>query len=427
MGILYLYTALGYGCLRAVTPDFAGLLKKEYQLEGAFRNAHTRLRTFAESVAFFGGGSKEGALISQTFNTLTRHLKSLINYRWAYGAADEFFAKQLPHNVTWLLTLLYALEQQGDFADTAFQGDLVHKIRYLASVVTNCFTAFGELLALPKRFAEISGGINRVSEMLEVIDKSVKLDTSCRAAMKASAGGPDGEDGIEFRKVDVVTPGGKVLARQLSVKVTKGGSLLVTGPNGAGKTSLFRILGGLWPLPDGTVHIPAVSGSALETSDIYYVPQRPYTTIGTLREQIVYPLTVAHARRKFGDAEDPAAALDEALLQLSDVVRLRYLLEREGGWEATKEWGEVMSLGEQQRLGMARLFFHKPRFGILDECTNAISVDMEEALYAHAASLDITLVTITQRTALVKYHTRELRLVDGCGDWELREIHSVDH
>ncbi len=51
----------------------------------------------------------------------------------------------------------------------------------------------------------------------------------------------------------------------------------------------------------------------------------------------------------------------------------RYLVEREGGWDARKEWGEVLSLGEQQRLGMARLFFHRPRFGVLDECTNATS------------------------------------------------------
>lgn len=75
-----------------------------------------------------------------------------------FAAADDFFAKQLPHNVTWLLTLLFALDQTGDFGDTAVQGRLVHQLRYLASVVTQNFSAFGELLAMPKRFAEISGG-----------------------------------------------------------------------------------------------------------------------------------------------------------------------------------------------------------------------------------------------------------------------------
>ncbi len=73
-------------------------------------------------------------------------------------------------------------------------------------------------------------------------------------------------------------------------------------------------------------------------------------------------------------------------------------------------------------MGMARLFFHKPRFGILDECTNATSVDVEESLYQHATSLGITLITISQRTALVKYHEHELRLLDGQGGWELRKL-----
>ncbi len=41
------------------------------------------------------------------------------------------------------------------------QGQLVNDMRYLASVVTQCFTAFGELLALNKRFAELSGGVTR--------------------------------------------------------------------------------------------------------------------------------------------------------------------------------------------------------------------------------------------------------------------------
>ena len=82
----------------------------------------------------------------------------------------------------------------------------------------------------------------------------------------------------------------------------------------------------------------------------------------------------------------------------------------------------VGTAGEQQRLGMARLFYHQPKFAVLDECTNATSVDVEEHLYQEAASLGITLITITQRTALVKYHTAELRLLDGSGDWELRSI-----
>ena len=88
-------------------------------------------------------------------------------------------------------------------------------------------------------------------------------------------------------QVDVVTPNGKLLARRLSLLVQQGHSVLVTGPNGSGKSSLFRILGGLWPLTAGAIRRPGSADVAASRQHIFYVPQKPYTTIGTLREQVL--------------------------------------------------------------------------------------------------------------------------------------------
>ena len=63
---------------------------------------------------------------------------------------------------------------------------------------------------------------------------------------------------------------------------------------------------------------------------------------------------------------------------------LEYLVEREGGLDAVVDWGAQLSLGEQQRLGMARLFYHTPKFAILDECTSGVTVRGSPSLPAGA-------------------------------------------
>jgi len=106
-----------------------------------------------------------------------------------------------------------------------------------------------------------------------------------------------------------------------------------------------------------------------------------------------------------------------------ELVKIAYLVERHDGWDTVKDWTNILSLGEQQRLAMARLFCHSPQFALLDECTSAVSADVEEALYATAHTLGITCITCSQRLALTKFHESELRLgVASENGWDLRPI-----
>lgn len=420
MFLLWSYMTLGFGTLKLLTPNFGKLASRQHQLEGEYRFTHSRLRSHAESVAFFGGGDREGRTISGRFELLLQHLKHIMKCRWGYGIADDFLTKNLPHNVQWIVSLIYAAEHKGDRGLTAVQGELARDMRYLASVVSQSFNAFGDLLSLYKRIDELKGGVNRVSEMFETLEIIRAMEDERDEMLKNSVGKPDE---IVFEDAQITTPNGKLLAEKMSFVQHAGVNLLVTGPNGSGKSAIFRVLGGLWPLGGGYIRRPR-DDAGLLLSDMFYVPQKPYNSIGTFREQLVYPMTVSNACQKLtgGTSKVDQEALDARLLELLDVVRLRYLLDREGGWDAVTEWEERLSLGEQQRIGMARLFFHKPTFGILDECTNATSVDIEEELYKYSTVLGITLVTISQRPALVPYHGMELRLLDGEGKWELREI-----
>ena len=123
-----------------------------------------------------------------------------------------------------------------------------------------------------------------------------------------------------------------------------------------------------------------------------------------------------------------SSVVDRVLAELLSIVGLAPLLEREYegqvGWDAATAWEETLSLGEQQRLCMARLFFSRPALAILDECTNATSVDIEDLLYCTAQRFGITVITVSQRPALVRHHQTELHLKDGRGDWLLRELHA---
>ncbi|XP_042485644.1 ABC transporter D family member 1 [Macadamia integrifolia] len=431
VAILYAYMLLGLGFLRSVTPDFGDLTSQQQQLEGTFRFMHERLRTHAESVAFFGGGAREKAMIDSRFTMLLGHSKILLKKKWLYGILDDFVTKQLPHNVTWGLSLLYALEHKGDRALTSTQGELAHALRFLASVVSQSFLAFGDILELHRKFLELSGGVNRIFEMDELLDAAQNEDHLHDTPISLESSDVPAEDIISFSEVDIIAPSQKLLAKKLTCDIVPGRSLLVTGPNGSGKSSIFRVLRGLWPIPSGRLMKPlgSIKERSIPRCGLFYIPQKPYTCLGTLRDQIVYPFSREEAKviavKMFGQGEkteDAGYLLDTRLRSILENVRLIYLLEREGGWDTSANWEDVLSLGEQQRLGMARLFFHNPKFGVLDECTNATSVDVEEHLYKLAQEMGITVVTTSQRPALIPYHSTELRLVDGEGTWELRSI-----
>lgn len=186
---------------------------------------------------------------------------------------------------------------------------------------------------------------------------------------------------------------------------------MITGANGSGKTAILRVLAGLWPHFQGQITRPNAS-----LGSIVYIPQRPYLSIGTLRDQIIYPHTHTDMIQ--------AGKTDKDLEEILKIVYLDYIPAREGGMDAFKEWKDVFSGGEKQRVQLARLFYHKPQFVVLDEATSAVSNDVEALLYSSAKDAGMTLITISHRPNLLKYHTYLLRIGEG-GDgtkWEWTRV-----
>lgn len=149
------------------------------------------------------------------------------------------------------------------------------------------------------------------------------------------------------------------------------------------------------------------------SEDIFYIPQRPYLSRGTLRQQIIYPDSHAEQLRR--------GVSDEELFAILEIVEIESLVEKEGGWGAEKEWREVWSGGIQQRVAMARLFYHAPRYAILDECTSSQDLDTERIMYETAKQLGITLITVSHRRSLWKYHTNILQF-DGAGGYVFTKL-----
>jgi putative ATP-binding cassette transporter len=203
---------------------------------------------------------------------------------------------------------------------------------------------------------------------------------------------------LSIEQLTLTTPDDRrTLVRDLSLAIEDGEALLIVGDSGAGKTSLLRAIAGLWRSGRGRIVRPPLA-------QVMFLPQRPYMTLGSLREQLCYP----HA----GDVSG------ERLAEVLRLVQLESLPERIGGLDAEVRWEDLLSLGEQQQIAFARLLLNRPTYAFLDEATSALDPGKERALYDCLESARIRIVSVGDRLRLPQYHHRILELL-GDGRWRL--------
>jgi ABC-type uncharacterized transport system fused permease/ATPase subunit len=151
-----------------------------------------------------------------------------------------------------------------------------------------------------------------------------------------------------------------------------------------------------------------VSTSPLQ---IHYIPTKPYLAEGTLADQVTYPA------RAVRDTDY------DSILDILKLVKIAYLDQRSGGIFGCRSdsWDTKLSLGEQQRLAIARLLFeakHRSfKFAFLDECTSAVALDGEEEMYREIASRGLCCVTASQKPWLLQFHSKMVQLSEG-GRWD---------
>ena len=414
MGLL---VQLSASVMRALTPPFGKYVADEARLEGEFRFQHSRLIDYSEEIALYNGQEAEKDALDKGYFTLIKHVNRILRRRFYHGVMEDFVIKYFWGALGLMLCsipVFFKVPSSGPSST----GDRTESFVTNRRLLLSSSDAFGRLMFSYKEISQLAGYTSRVSTLLNVIDDIQRghfekalvssASTDANAAVLSGRGQlTEGAD-IQFVDVPIVSPNGDILVQKLSFNIGPGDHLLIVGPNGCGKSSLFRILGGLWPVYGGSVRKPPAE-------DIFYIPQRPYLSKGTLRQQIIYPDDLADMRNR--------GVTDMHLVEILESVQIASLLNVQGrsndqvslsdtrsatagtaGLDVEAEWTDVLSTGNQQRVAAARLFYHRPKYAILDECTSSLTPDIEKTMYDEAKKLGITLMTVSHRRSLWRYH-----------------------
>jgi putative ATP-binding cassette transporter len=381
-----LYAVVGTALTHLVGWPLVSLNFRQQRFEADFRFNLVRVRENSEQIALLRGETAERERLLDRFGQVVANFllimsrtKKLTFLTAGYAQISTVF----PFIVTSPAYFAGAL-QLGGLMQTA---NAFERVQTALSFFVSSYRQLAEWQAVIARL----DGFNVAAERAQAA-------ATAKPAIEVSA-----REGLRTLEIDdllVRLPQGMPLVAASDLAIAAGERVLVTGPSGAGKSTLFRAIAGTWPFGAGTVVVP-------KGARVMALPQRPYFPIGPLAAAVTYPA-------------EPGTFSAEALAEVTAAVGLPELAAR-----LTEEahWNRMLSLGEQQRLGIARAILQAPDYLFLDEATASLDEPSEAALYRlleqrlHGA----TIISIGHRSTLAAFHRRGLTLVRERDRYRMRE------
>lgn len=381
------WIVIGYVLLATIVAFWIGrpLIRLSFLNEfrnASFRYALIRMKDAASAVGLYRGEDAERQQLNGRLAAVIANYRHWLN-RMVVFLGFNLSVSQAINPLPYIVQAQRLFARQISFGDVMQSATAFHAIHDALSFFRNAYDAFAGYRAALIRL----DGLITMNERTRVMPQL------------AIARSTDGA--VHLDEVDVRTPDGRQLIRRLDLRLDPGDSMVIKGPSGCGKTTLLESLAGLWPHASGRARFP------VDARDVMFVSQLPYIPLGDLCAVTSYPRPAGQTDR---------AEIQEALLK----VALPHLILSIG---EIKDWAKVLSVGEQQRIGFARILLQKPKVVFLDESTSAMDEGLELMLYrlVRESLSDTIVVSVSHRETVEQHHDRRLELL-GDGSWRLESI-----
>jgi len=381
-----IYAVIGTILTHLIGWPLANLNFQQQAYEADFRFNLVRVRENSEQIALLKGEAAERGRLLDRFGRVVDNWLAIMKRTKKLTAFTASYAQAS-------VVVPYVLVAPAYFANRVQLGGLTQtanafgKVQDALSFFVSAYRQLAEWRAVVARLDGFEAAIANGQALPETAET---IRTTTDAAQQE----------VALQDLLVTLPNGQPLVTASDLHVRAGEHVLITGPSGAGKSTLFRAIAGTWPFGKGSVTIPA-------KARLMVLPQRPYFPVGSLRAAIAYP--------------SPADAFSTA--QLKEVLALVGLPALGERLDEEAHWNRMLSLGEQQRLGISRVLLETPDFLFLDEATASLDEPSEAALYRLLRDRlpQMTVVSIGHRSTLNAFHERSVALTRRPGIFVLTE------